>query len=269
MTAAKRKSKKKRLDELLVDLGFFGDASKALGPIMSGDVRVAGVPVTKAGEQVAPDAEIVVKGQELQFASRGGYKLERALERFGIDVTGKVVLDAGASTGGFTDCLLQRGASTVYAVDVGYGQLRGKLAADSRVVVMEKTNISDLILDRPLPSAVDLCAADLSYLSLAKAIPILREIMGDVPLITLVKPLYEGLEEESKDDKEEILSVVEHLIEDLMAAGETLPEICVSPILGGRGAVECLLLSDPSRQGKSAPALIAQLDEDWQGYLPS
>lgn len=260
---------RKRLDELLVELGFFEDVSKALGPIMSGDIRVGNTPVTKAGQQVALDAEITVKGQELKFASRGGYKLERALERFSIDVAGKTVLDAGASTGGFTDCLLQRGAAKVYAVDVGYGQLRGKLAADPRVVVMERTNISDLVSERPISTAVDLCTADLSYLSLVKAIPILREVAGHVPLITLVKPLYEGLAEEKKDDKEEILSVVERLIESLAAMGETLPEICISPVLGGRGAVECLLLCDPSREAKASATLIAQLDEDWQEYPPA
>src|SRR5438552_10339941 len=143
----KKKTKKSRLDELLLARGLFDDLQKARGWILSGNVLVRGAPATKAGEQFPEDVELALRGHVSKYASRGGLKLEAALSRFPVSVEGKVVLDAGASTGGFSDCLLQHGAARVYSVDVGYGQLRGSVAANKRVVNMERTNISDLTLD--------------------------------------------------------------------------------------------------------------------------
>src|SRR5262245_18281216 len=127
------RARKLRVDALLVEHGYFEDLKTAQGFVLAGKIVVDGHVCSKPGTMVREDAKIFVRGVVLKFASRGGYKLEAALDRFGIDVTGKVALDAGASTGGFTDCLLQRGAARVYSVDVGFGQLRGKLAADPRV----------------------------------------------------------------------------------------------------------------------------------------
>src|SRR5262245_51502136 len=159
---------KMRIDALLVELGYFEDLKTAQGFILAGKVVVDEKVCSKPGTTVREDAKIFVRGEQLKFASRGGYKLEAALERFAIDVTNKVVLDAGASTGGFTDCLLQHGAARVYAVDVGFGQLRGKLASDPRVVNMEKTNVGDLTLASFDPP-IELCTFDLSYLSMTKS----------------------------------------------------------------------------------------------------
>lgn len=252
---------------MLVALGYFAESKEALGPIMAGDVSVAGTRVTKAGAMVALDDDISVKGLSLKYASRGGYKLERALAAFGVDVSAMTVLDAGASTGGFTDCLLQHGAARVYAVDVGYGQLRGRLAADARVVVREKTNISDLC-QQDLDEVIDLCTLDLSYLSLVKALPIVRDAVGEAPVICLVKPLYEGLAEPQKADMNAILEVAAAFFERLGSLGFDCLDVVVSPILGGRGAVEFLTHVCPGPASMSASALVAKLREDWDMHPP-
>jgi 23S rRNA (cytidine1920-2'-O)/16S rRNA (cytidine1409-2'-O)-methyltransferase len=185
------KGKPQRLDALLVERGLADSRSRAQGLILSGSVRVGGRVVTKAGSRVAPDEPLaVVRGDG--FASRAGEKLSGALEEFGVSVTGRASLDAGASAGGFTDVLLRRGAARVLAVDVGYGQLDWSLRNDPRVVVMERTNVRHLSGDR-LPFEPDLLVADLSFISLSVALenlftttPSLREA------ILLVKPQFEA-----------------------------------------------------------------------------
>jgi 23S rRNA (cytidine1920-2'-O)/16S rRNA (cytidine1409-2'-O)-methyltransferase len=259
--------KRKRLDELLIERGHFEDLAAALGPIMAGDVRVGGAMLTKAGGLVAIDADIVVRGQDQRFASRGGLKLERALDVFGINVAGKIALDAGASTGGFTDCLLQRGARRVYAVDVGYGQLRGRLAVDPRVVVLEKTNVSDLVGSAVIPEPIDLCTLDLSYLSLTRAGLILRDAVGQVDLVCLAKPLYEGLKEADKASMAAILTIMEAMLTKLAEDGLYVRDVIVSPVLGGRGAVECLIHVVHQPQLTIAQ-LIQRLREDWTAHPP-
>lgn len=260
--------RKKRLDELLVELGYYRSTADALGPVMAGEVRVNGRPCTKVGQRVPEDADIRIKGMDTRYASRGGYKLERALSCFGIDVTGKMVLDAGASTGGFTDCLLQHGAAKVYAVDVGYGQLRGRLAADPRVVALERTNIGDLAGGGKLAEAVDLCTVDLSYLSLVKAIPILYEVVGDVEMICLVKPLYEGLAEERKDDIAGIVEVAGALLRRLAEGGYRVLDVIVSPLIGGRGAVEFLVRIARRPGAVDVDTLLAKLQRDREDHPP-
>lgn len=236
---------RQRLDQILVAKALFSDARQALGPIMAGDVVVDGQVVTKPGAQIKPDANIHVRGATMRFASRGGYKLEHALEIFDVSVAGLTVLDVGASTGGFTDCLLKRGADRVYAVDVGFGQLRGSLAADDRVAVFERTNISDLTVQM-IAGPLDMVTVDLSYLSLLKALPILRDqLPAWAQAICLVKPLYEGLAQEDPADIVAIGDVLEALIDKLAVAGFAVGEICESPILGGRGAVEFLIHVQP------------------------
>jgi 23S rRNA (cytidine1920-2'-O)/16S rRNA (cytidine1409-2'-O)-methyltransferase len=230
---------KQRLDLYLVEAGYYLTPRKALGPIMAGKVVVDGVVCTKPGTLIKGEPEIFIRGIELQYSSRGGYKLARAIQHFQLDLADRVVLDAGASTGGFTDCLLQAGAAKVYAVDVGYGQLRGKLAADSRVINMEKTNISDLT-GADLPD-VDFCTLDLSYLSLLKAVPVIRERCGVSEMICLVKPLYEGLPEKHKDNPITIRPILASLFENLLAEGHPVSDVVPSPVTGGKGAVEFLI----------------------------
>ena len=182
--------KRKALDRLLEE-ALFSDEKAALAAILAGEVFAAGQRVTGAGQMIAADAPLRVKGRELPYISKGGLKLEGALRDFGVDVRGRVCIDAGASTGGFTHCLVKAGAARVYAVDVGYGQLMGSLRQDPRVVNLERTNISDeklLSLD-PRP---DLGTVDLSYLSLRKGIPAFSQVLhGQGELLCLVKPLFE------------------------------------------------------------------------------
>ena len=190
---------KVRLDQLLVSRGLAPTRARAQAIVLAGDVYVAGARVDKAGTLVAPDAEVEVRSSRNPYVSRGGIKLAGALDAFGIDPTGLRCLDVGASTGGFTDCLLQRGAARVVAVDVGYGQLAQKLRDDPRVVVMERTNARDL--DAPdVGGAVDLTVVDASFIGLGKlAAAIARCTREGGHLVALVKPQFEvGREEASR-----------------------------------------------------------------------
>ncbi len=177
--------------QLLVERGLAGDRRAAEALALTGRVVVGGTRLDKPGTPVAPDAEAYVRG-EGRYASRGGEKLAAALDAFALDVTGRVAIDAGASTGGFTDCLLQRGAARVFAVDVGFGQLLGRLRADPRVVVMERTNIGEVTAERLGGARPDLCTLDLSYLSLRDAWGYVLPVLADgADLLCLVKPLFE------------------------------------------------------------------------------
>lgn len=241
MSLAKQKEKS-RLDELLVSLGYFDDLRHSQASIMTGKVLLNGEVCTKPGVRVKAEAEIAVRGVVLRYASRGGYKLEKALAVFPVNVKDRVVLDAGAASGGFTDCLLQHGAKRVYAVDVGFGQLRGRLAADSRVINWERTNISDLKIE-DLDPAIDLCVADLSFLSLIKAVPILRALFrGQYEMICLVKPLFEHLPQHLKADQVAIRETLESFFVELLAQGVGVADVTSSPILGTRESVEFLVL---------------------------
>lgn len=234
-------NRKLRLDSLLVESGLFADQKTARSWILSGKVMVNDKSVAKAGILVPIDATLRVKGIENKYVSRGGLKLERALERFPISVRGKVILDAGASTGGFTDCLLKFGAARVFAVDVGFGQIRGQISSDPRVVSMEKTNISNIALI-DLNPPIDLCTVDLSYLSLVKAVPILSQLfVKPVQMTCLFKPLYEGVPETRKNDLNEHHRALIRLEESLSPQGYAISNLIVSPILGNRGAIEYLL----------------------------
>lgn len=231
---------KVRLDELLVTRGLATDLREATGLIMAGKVVIASAVSSKAGQPVREDAEIHIRGHRSKFVSRGGEKLEAGLSAFGVDVDGRVVLDAGASTGGFTDCCLQRGARLVYAVDVGFGQLRGKLAVDPRVVNIERTNIEDVPLER-LDPPIDLAVADLSNLTLTKAVPILTALFVKPPeLVVLVKPLFEGLAREDMERAEGLSAILRELLSTLQTLGLGVHGVIASPIRGGRASVEFL-----------------------------
>jgi 23S rRNA (cytidine1920-2'-O)/16S rRNA (cytidine1409-2'-O)-methyltransferase len=182
---------KTRLDTVLVQRGFFSSRSQAAAAVLAGEVSVGGRQVTKAGTLVAGEAEIELRERQ-RFASRGGLKLEHAFEVFPIDVTGRVALDAGASTGGLTDCLLSHGARKVIAVDVGYGQLDWKLRQDPRVETLERTNIRYL-KPEDMSEPASFATLDLSFISLKKVLPAVIELLGpDCELVALVKPQFEA-----------------------------------------------------------------------------
>ncbi len=231
--------------------------------IRSGKVTVGGSPAAKAGMLVGPDEPIAVAAAARRFVSRGGEKLEAALDRFGIDAAGRVALDAGASTGGFTDCLLQRGAARVTAVDVGYGQLDWRLREDRRVTVMERTNVRDLlpgVLDRP----PDLVTADLSFISLRLALPALARCAAPrAELILLVKPQFEaGREEVGRGgvvtDPALWERVLRSVAEACVEAGFEVLGVAPSPLLGPAGNVEFLL---HARRDPGEPAQLGEPDE--------
>ena len=184
---------KQRIDSLLVDRGLAESRAKAQALIMAGKVSVDGKVVSKAGTMVAENLAILVS-EPPPFVGRGGFKLDYALDRFQIDVSSRVVVDIGASTGGFTDCLLQRGASRVYAIDVGYGQLDYRLRQDSRVVVMERVNARYPVT---LPEEVDLITVDVSFISVQKILPSVTRLLKDTgDLLVLIKPQFEARKQE-------------------------------------------------------------------------
>jgi 23S rRNA (cytidine1920-2'-O)/16S rRNA (cytidine1409-2'-O)-methyltransferase len=182
---------RKRLDLIIVEKALAASRERARALIMSGRVLVNGQVVDKPGAAMTADSLIEVSGADLPYVSRGGLKLEGALKDFALEVSGWVCLDVGASTGGFTDCLLQKGASRVYAVDVGYGQLAWSLRRDSRVVVIERTNIRHMPGDR-IPEAVDFITIDVSFISLKIVVPaVLKFLKPDGRILALVKPQFE------------------------------------------------------------------------------
>ena len=183
--------KKKRLDILLLERDLVPSRSRAQARIMAGDVYVQGQRCDKAGTRFAEDVAIELRGDELPYASRGGLKLEAALEAFAYNVTDRVVIDVGASTGGFTDCVLQRGAARVYAVDVGYGQLAWKLRTDARVINIERTNIRHMEPDA-IEERCSLAVIDCSFIGLEKVLPnTLTFLESDADVIALIKPQFE------------------------------------------------------------------------------
>ena len=180
-----------RLDVLLVERGLAASRQLAVAMIIAGKVQVDGYQVSKAGQRVATNAEIELLDQDERYASRGGFKLASALDSFSMEVIHLVAMDVGASTGGFTDCLLQRGVEKVYAIDVGYGQLAWQLRQDPRVMVLERCNVRYLTTEQ-VPELVDLAVIDTSFISLTKVIPkVLEFVKGEGQLLALIKPQFE------------------------------------------------------------------------------
>jgi len=185
-------SSKKRLDALVFESGLAESGEGARRLIIAGLVKVDGQVRDKPGEKISPDAKVEVTGPALKYVSRGGLKLEKALDRFGIDLAGVKAMDIGASTGGFTDCMLQRGASKVYAVDVGHDQLAGSVRDDPRVVVRERLNLRDLTLEHLDDGPVDVVVADVSFISLKLLMPALLGVLRpDGVALLMVKPQFE------------------------------------------------------------------------------
>ena len=239
--------KKERLDAFLTEHGFFSSREQAKKSILAGLVRIDDVPHTKAGEQIAPDMDpdrITVKGQLCPYVSRGGFKLEKGLKVFDFPTEGLIFADIGASTGGFTDCLLQNGAARVYSVDVGYGQLDWKLRSDDRVVNLERTNFRNL--EPGTIPEVDGTVMDVSFISIAKLFPKLHEIMKDgAPGIWLIKPQFEaGREKVGKHgvvrDPAVHREVLRRIVRQATEAGFTVQGLDRSPIKGPSGNIECL-----------------------------
>jgi 23S rRNA (cytidine1920-2'-O)/16S rRNA (cytidine1409-2'-O)-methyltransferase len=237
---------KLRLDQLLVQRGLCETRAKAQARILAGDVLVEDRPITKAGTAIAEDASIRLRGEALPFVSRGGLKLAGALKDFGIEPMGRICFDAGSSTGGFTDCLLQRGATRVYAVDVGTNQLHWRLRSDSRVVSLEQVNLRNWD-PKQIPEVCSLLVADLSFISLRLAIPpILPSLTENAEVVLLVKPQFEaGRDDVEKGGIVRDATVHERVCREIwefFAATELRPQaLAESPILGGEGNREFLL----------------------------
>lgn len=236
---------KTRLDVLLVEKGLSESREKAKALIMSGVVFVDGARSDKPGMSVNDDSEIEVRGNTLKYVSRGGLKLEKALEFFGVSPEGKICIDCGASTGGFTDCLLQNGAVKVYSVDVGYGQLAWSIRSDPRVVVMERTNVRYLTPDK-LSDMPSLAVIDVSFISLRIVLPAVKELLDSSgQVLCLIKPQFEaGREKVGKKgvvrDKAVHKEVLDEFIINAENSGFTVLGITFSPVRGPEGNIEYL-----------------------------
>ena len=248
---------KKRLDVLLVEQGLADSREKAKAIIMSGIVYVDNNKEDKAGTTFEETAKVEVRGNTLRYVSRGGLKLEKAMNNFGVTLDGKVCMDVGASTGGFTDCMLQNGAVKVYSVDVGHGQLAWKLRNDERVVCMEKTNIRYVTPD-DISDVIEFASIDVSFISLTKVLPAVRELMTpDGEIVCLIKPQFEaGREKVGKKGVVRELSthieVVQMIVDYARANGFRTLHLSYSPIKGPEGNIEYLLhiTKDESRENE-------------------
>ena len=252
---ASRSQSKQRLDTLVVQRGLVESRERAKQLILAGEVIVSGSARVKPGHLISPEAEIVVK-QPPRYVSRGGLKLEKALQVFQVDVRGRVAIDVGASTGGFTDCLLQHDAKLVYAVDVGHGQLAWKIRQDPRVCVIEGTNIRTIDVSCFEPP-VGIGVVDVSFISLQKVLPVVLQIVdptGDV--LALVKPQFEaGREHVGKGgvvrDARVHLQVLRDLLQFIHGLGQSVMGISHSPIRGPAGNIEYLIWFKAEIEGVS------------------
>ncbi len=238
--------KKERLDVLLVNKGFFPSREKAKASIMAGVVYVNGEKVDKPGTKFDESVDIDVRENPIPYVSRGGLKLEKAIDYFEINMNGKTALDVGASTGGFTDCMLKKGASKVVAIDVGYGQLAWELRQDERVICMERTNIR-YVKPEDIGFAADFATIDVSFISLKKVLPVVRDLLKeDGEIVCLVKPQFEaGREKVGKHgvvrEPETHREVLEDLTEFVLKSGFAIRGITYSPVKGPEGNIEYLL----------------------------
>lgn len=264
----RRVEARSRLDVLLADFGMFETREKAQRAIMAGEVLVDGVRQTKPGVRVPRSARIELKPTRVRYVSRGGEKLEKALQEFGVEAEGKVAIDVGASTGGFTHCLLCHGAKRVYAVDVGYGQLAWELRNDPRVVVLERTNVRYLQPDA-VPEKADICTIDVSFISIEKFLRhLLTFLSPDAAVVALIKPQFEagrekvgkgGVVRDPEVHAQTLLRVMEFMIE----CGLEVRGITHSPIKGPAGNIEFLVyaVKGNGRQAGSGVGALEELEE--------
>lgn len=241
-----KKLKKERLDILLVEKGFFTTREKAKSAIMAGEVLVEGERVNKSGQRIKAESNISVIKKETVFVSRGGEKLEKAIKEFNILVNGKRAIDVGASTGGFTDCLLKSGAEKVYCIDVGYGQLAWKLQKDSRVVVIDRTNIRYLTADK-FDNLFDLATIDVSFISLDKVLPAVYNLLNEKgEVVALIKPQFEAgrefVQRGGLVKKAEVHQmVIERVGDKAQEMGFSIQGLTFSPLKKTSGNIEYLI----------------------------
>ncbi len=261
-------TEKKRLDVAMLDLGLVDSRSKAAALIMAGQIYVNDQKETKAGRTVKETDIIELRGNKMPFVSRGGYKLEKAIKSFDISLNDAVCMDIGASTGGFTDCMLQSGASKVYSIDVGYGQLAWKLRTDERVVNLERTNFRYLEKEK-ISEEIDFASIDVSFISLRKILPVLYEFLRkDGAVAALIKPQFEaGREKVGKKgvvrEKETHIEVISDIVAFAFETGFSVKGIDYSPIRGPEGNIEYLiyLLKDDKRENSVTDKLISETAE--------
>ena len=238
---------KERLDVLLVQKGYFDNRTRAKAAIMEGRIYVGGAICDKAGTMIREDAEIELRGDTCPYVGRGGLKLEKALDTFPVDLNGCIAMDIGASTGGFTDCMLQRGARRVYSVDVGYGQLDYRLRCDPRVVNMEKTNFRNFTPDR-IDEKLDFVSIDVSFISLKLIFPRAVELMNDrARMVCLIKPQFEaGREQVGKGgivrDPAVHREVIQRVAGYARENGLIFRGLTYSPMTGAKGNIEYLMV---------------------------
>jgi 23S rRNA (cytidine1920-2'-O)/16S rRNA (cytidine1409-2'-O)-methyltransferase len=258
---------KERLDVLLVEQGYFDSREKAKAAIMAGLILIGSERVEKPGTKIPRDTELVVKGAPHPYVSRGGLKLEKAIRQFGIDLHDAVMLDIGASTGGFTDCALQHGASYVYAIDVGYNQLDWSLRQDDRVKVMERTNFRHMTPDQLQGPKPGFATIDVSFISLKLILPALASLLApEGRTVALIKPQFEaGREQVGKSgvvrDPDVHAGVLKEVLTFAHGLGYSLQELTFSPITGGEGNIEFLAYWVWTGKPGLPEKTIAQLDQ--------
>ena len=256
-------AEKLRLDVALVERGFCESREKAKALIMAGIVFVNNQKSDKAGNTIKPDDVIEVRGETLKYVSRGGLKLEKAMQVFPINLNGNICADIGASTGGFTDCMLQNGASKVYSIDVGYGQLAWKLRTDSRVVNLERTNFR-YVTSEQVPDLLDFASVDVSFISLSHILPVMRELLKDGgTAVCLIKPQFEaGKENVGKKgvvrEKSVHIAVVEKIITLVIETNFSLLGLDFSPVKGPEGNIEYLCYIKKTEKGEVLTDITAE-----------
>jgi len=247
-------AEKLRLDAAVFDAGLAESREKAKALIMAGQIYVNNQKSDKPGTQVKADDVIEFRGEVPKYVSRGGLKLEKAMNSFSINLENKICADIGASTGGFTDCMLQNGAIKVYAVDVGYGQLAWKLRTDERVINLERTNFR-YVTKNEIPDPLEFCSVDVSFISLSIIIPVMKSLMADnAEAVCLIKPQFEaGREKVGKKgvvrDPDVHIEVIEKIISVASREGFSVLNIDFSPIKGPEGNIEYLIYLSKSEEG--------------------
>lgn len=254
---------KKRLDVLVYEKGLAPSREKAKAIIMAGQVYADNQKADKCGTVYEETVNLEVRGNAMPYVSRGGYKLEKAMSSFGLDLKDKITMDIGASTGGFTDCMLQNGAKKVYSIDVGYGQLAWKLRNDERVVNLERTNMRKVTREQ-VPDPIDFFSVDVSFISLRLILPVARQLMADgAQAVCLIKPQFEaGREKVGKKgvvrDPKVHEEVVESIFRFCLDNGFDVLGLDYSPIKGPEGNIEYLIFLQKSDDPKAAATITPQ-----------
>ncbi len=263
---------KKRLDCLIFERGLAESREKAKVMIMMGNVYIDNQKSDKPGTMLPTDTKIDIRGETMPYVSRGGLKLEKAVKVFPISLKDKITMDIGASTGGFTDCMLQKGAKKVYSIDVGYGQLAWKLRTDSRVINLERTNVRYLTAEQ-VPDLIDFFSVDVSFISLCLVLPVARKFMkDDAQAVCLIKPQFEA--GKGKVGKKGVvrepsihMEVIEKICQFVLKNGYSILGLTFSPVKGPEGNIEYLLYLQKSSEPKSIELNINELVQESHDLL--